>query len=139
MLEVLGMEKKRHPFYVHWGCQLLNLYQVNRCRRDPEPTEIQAFLQKLDNPGVAVAVCLLVFSGFLVVASVAGEGSYDWKTARELYLGMSVRARRAVRSPEDGRQLSENRLAHTGTDVLHNPTSCGVGGRQDRDESPDNT
>ncbi|MFP6719106.1 MAG: phosphodiester glycosidase family protein [Candidatus Poribacteria bacterium] len=86
MLEVLGMEKKRHPFYVHW--ELLNLYRVNRCRRDPEPTEIQAFLQKLDNPGVAVAMCLLVFSGFLVVASVAGEGSYDWKTARELYLGI---------------------------------------------------
>ena len=69
--------------------KLLNLYQANRCRRNLEPIEIQTFLHKLVfNAGIAMAVCLLVLLESFVVPVHADEESYDWKTARELYLGI---------------------------------------------------
>lgn len=69
--------------------KLLNLYQVNYCRRNLGPIGIQTFLHKLVfNVGIAVAVCLLVLLEYFVVPVHAEEGGYDWKTARELYPGI---------------------------------------------------
>lgn len=34
VLEALGVEQQRHPFYAHWVRQFFNQYQGNRRRRD---------------------------------------------------------------------------------------------------------
>ena len=47
VLQDLGVEKQRHPFYSHWVRQLFNQFQRNRYRRDLGRTEIDAFLQRL--------------------------------------------------------------------------------------------
>jgi len=54
VLEELGVEEPRHPFYVHWVRQFFNRQKKRKRRRDLGREEIEAFIQALAaEPGVA--------------------------------------------------------------------------------------
>jgi integron integrase len=54
VLEELGVEESRRPFYAHWVRQFFNRYQGLKRRRDLGLVEIEQFLQALaDDDGVA--------------------------------------------------------------------------------------
>ena len=54
VLEELGVEEPRHPFYVHWVRQFFNRQKNRKRRRDLGREEIDAFIQALAaEPGVA--------------------------------------------------------------------------------------
>lgn len=79
-------------------CRVIEFVQINRSKKDLEPIKFQVFSRKLSgNPGVAVALCLLMLSELLVIIVAVGKGGYDWKTARELYPGIRyVRAELSI-------------------------------------------
>jgi|GEM_PF-4231544 len=53
VLEELGVEERRRPFYTHWVRQFFNRYPGQR-RRDLGQPEVEAFLETLSRqPGVA--------------------------------------------------------------------------------------
>ena len=47
VLEELGVEERRHPFYAHWVRQFFNHQQKSKRRRDLGRVEIEAFIQAL--------------------------------------------------------------------------------------------
>ena len=84
VLEELGVEKQRHPFYAHWVRQFFNQFQGNRRTRDLGRTEIDAFLQRLTrDPGAvdwqvkqaqdALEIYYEQFRGIALDASQAAE------------------------------------------------------------------
>ena len=52
VLEELGVEEPRHPFYAHWVRQLFNRQKKRKRRRDLGRGEIEAFIQALTSRSV---------------------------------------------------------------------------------------